>query len=59
MTGMVQAVVSRRTSRNDLINDSSKQLLEMVPIRGLTRSLFCGILLEWKSLFSVNKKNNS
>jgi hypothetical protein len=46
MTAIVQAVVSRSTSRNDLINDSSKQLLQMLPIRGLTRKLFCAVLSE-------------
>ena len=36
----MKAVVSRSTLRNDLINDSSKQLLQMLPIRGLTRKPF-------------------
>lgn len=46
MAAIVQAVVSRSTLRNDLINDSSKQLLQMVPIRGLTQKLFCAVLSE-------------
>jgi hypothetical protein len=36
--------LSRSTLRNGLINDSSKQLLQMVPIRGLTRKLLCGFV---------------
>jgi len=46
MTAIVKAVVSRSTLRNDLINDSSKQLLQMLPIRGLTRKLLCGFVGE-------------
>jgi hypothetical protein len=36
--------LSRSTLRNDLINDSSKQLLEMVAIRGLMRKPLCVVL---------------
>lgn len=52
MTAIVKAVVSRSTLRNDLINDSSKQLLQMLPIRGLTRKPFCAVLSEGKSYIS-------
>ena len=47
MTAIVQAVVSRSTLRNGSINDSSKQLLEMLPIReDITKKFFCVVFVE-------------